>query len=117
MRARYVQINGELVPANEVAIAAQEPTGPYVQGALKPFISMIDGREVTSRLQYEADCRAHGYTIIGNEIDALMKPRPLPDDPERRELIAAQIRELGYHGMKKALKRDVDFIRWNSRKE
>ena len=118
MRARYVQIDGELVPVNEAAErAAQEPGGPFIQGPVKPFISMLDGKEVTSLAKYRADIKARGYIEVGNEIDHLMKPRPAPEDTSRKELIAAQIRELGYHGVKKALKRDIDFIRWNSRKE
>lgn len=103
------------MPAND---AAQEKEyGVMIQGPLKPFISMLDGKEVTSRLQYQADLRAHGYVEVGNEIKHLMKRPEIPDvDPQqRRELIAAQIREMGYDGMKKALKRDIDFIKFNSR--
>ena len=119
MRQKYVAVGNKWVPANEAAIE-KECNAPYIQGAIKPFISMLDGREVTSRLQYEKDLRAHGYVCVGNDIKSLMdKPRGIPDfDPQqRRELIAAQISELGYDGMKKALKRDIDFIRWNSRKD
>ena len=115
MRQRYIAVGNKWVPANEAAV--EKSTGPMIQGALKPFISMLDGREVTSRLQYQKDLRAHGYVEVGNEVSYLAKNRPLPDpEPkQRRELIAAQIRELGYEGMKKALKRDIDFIKWNSR--
>jgi hypothetical protein len=79
---------------------------------------MLDGKEVTSRLQYEADLRAHGYVCVGNETKHLMQKPRIPDvDPQqRRELIAAQISELGHEGMKKALRRDIEFARWNSRK-
>ena len=115
MKQRYVAVGGKWVPANEAALEREH--GPMIQGALKPFVSMIDGREVTSRLQYRAELRARGLVEVGNEVEYLMKPPKLPDvDPEgRRELIAAQIRELGYDGMKKALKRDIDFIKYNSR--
>ena len=115
-RQRYVAVGNRWIPANEAAIE-KECNTHYIQGALKPFISMLDGREVTSRIQYEADLRAHGYVCVGNEVDKLMTKPKLPDvDPQqRRELIRAQISELGYDGMKKALKRDVDFIKWNSR--
>lgn len=115
MKLRYIQINGELIPADE---ATQEREyGPYVQGALKPFISMVDGKEVTSRAKYRADLRAHGYEEVGNEIEHLMKPREIPDvaPGQRKELIAAQIRELGHEGFRKALQRDVEFVKWNSR--
>ena len=115
MRQRYIERNGKWVPANEAAVEKEH--GPMIMGALKPFISMIDGKEVTSRLQYQADLRAHGYVEVGNEVDYLMKPPKLPDcDPQhRREIIRAQVNELGYDGLKRALKRDIDFIKWNSR--
>ncbi|HEY6020707.1 MAG TPA: hypothetical protein VIY48_12675 [Candidatus Paceibacterota bacterium] len=114
-RQKYVAVGNKWVPVNEAAMEKEH--GPMIQGALKPFISMLDGKEVTSRLQYQADLRAHGYVEVGNEVDHLMKSRKLPDvDPQqRKELIAAQIRELGYKGLKNALKRDIDFIRFNSR--
>ena len=113
-RQRYIAVGNKWVPINEAA--ADKEYGVIIQGPLKPFISMIDGKEVTSRQQYQADLRAHGYVEVGNEVKHLTKP-PVPDvDPQqRRELIAAQIRELGYDGVKKALKRDIDFIRYNSR--
>ncbi len=116
MTQKYVAVGNKWVPANEAAVE-KECNAPMIQGALKPFISMIDGKEVTSRLAYRAELRAHGLVEVGNEIDHLMKPRTLTDvDPQhRRELIKAQINELGYNGLKKALKRDIDFIKWNSR--
>lgn len=116
MRERYIYYGTDAVRVDE---NAPNPVFPEIIGPLKPFISMIDGKEVTSRLQYQADLRAHGYVEVGNEVKHLMRPRSMPDpDPiGRKELIAAQIRELGYHGMKKALRRDVEFIRNNSRKD
>jgi hypothetical protein len=117
MRQRYIAVGGHWVPANEAA-AEKESNSPYIQGVLKPFISMIDGKEVTSLLQYRADLRAHGYVEVGNETKYLKTRPPIPEvDPQqRRELIVAQIREMGYEGMKKALRKDIEFSRWNSRK-
>lgn len=113
MKQRYIEQNGKWIPANEAAV---EKSSIMIQGPLKPFISMLDGKEVTSRLKYRADLRAHGYVEVGNETKYLTRqPLPDPEPEQRRELIAAQIREMGYEGMKKALKKDVDFIRWNSR--
>ena len=116
MKQRYIAVGNRWVPANEAALE-KESDAPMIQGALKPFISMIDGREVTSRLAYRAELRARGLVEVGNEVDYLMKSPGLPDaaPQERRELIRAQINELGYNGLKKALKRDIDFIKWNSR--
>ena len=116
MKQKYIAVGNRWVPANEAA-EEKECSAPMIQGALKPFISQFDGKEYTSRLAYRAELRARGLIEVGNEVEHLMKPRPLPDaDPQhRREIIAAQINELGYRGLKKALKRDIDFIKWNSR--
>jgi predicted lipid carrier protein YhbT len=115
MKQKYIAVGNKWIPVNEAA--ADKEYGVMIQGPLKPFISMLDGKEVTSRLQYQADLKAHGYVEVGNEVSHLMKHSTIPDvDPQhRRELIAAQIRELGYEGTKKALKRDIDFVKWNSR--
>ena len=48
-----------------------------VIGACKPFVSMLDGREVTSLAKYRADLRAHGMVELGNE-QVKPKPRKLP---------------------------------------
>jgi len=114
VKQRYIAVGNKWVPANEAAV--EKSTGVMIQGALKPFISMLDGKEVTSRLQYQADLRAHGYVEVGNEVKYLTKKSlPDPEPEQRRDLIAAQIRELGYQGMKLAIKKDIDFIKWNSR--
>lgn len=116
MRQRYIAVGSKWVPINEAAVEKEH--GPMIQGALKPFISMLDGKEVTSRTQYQADLRAHGYVEVGNEVGHLMNRPAIPDvaPQQRRELIAAQIREMGYEGMKRALRKDIEFSRWNSRK-
>jgi hypothetical protein len=111
-RQKYIAVGNRWVPANEAAV--ERAAGPMIQGAPKPFVSMVDGKLVTSLAKYRADLRAHGYEEVGDQVE-YMKPRAPSHDPELKELIAAQFRELGYDGMKKALRRDIEFIRNNSR--
>ena len=115
MKTRYIQcpVTGNLVPVEEYR--AVDPDAPMVIPDIAPYQSMIDGRMITSRSQHREHLRAHGCIEIGNErIDATPKGVPDVDPQHRKELIAAQIRELGHEGFKKAMKRDVDFIKWNS---
>lgn len=96
-------------------VSYSEYPGTLVMPDIKPYKSMIDGSEITSRSRHRKHLREHDCFEIGNDTAALFKKPDLTLDPERKELIAAQIRELGHDGLKKALKRDIDFIRWNSR--
>lgn len=41
---------------------------------IKPYKSMIDGREITSRSRHREHLRAHGCIEIGNETKHLMNP-------------------------------------------
>jgi len=111
---RWIQVDGQLIPADEVTAKSE---GHFVQGAIKPFVSMVDGKTYDSRYAYEREVHARGYEIVGNDIDHLLKPRTIPDfaPQERKELIRTQIMNMGHEGFKKALSRDVEFVKWNSR--
>ena len=77
---------------------------------------MVDGSEITSRSKHTLHLKKHGCQEVGNEISALMKRGSSDVDPKgRKELIVAQIQALGHEGFKKAIQKDVDFIKWNSR--
>jgi hypothetical protein len=93
-----------------------DPNAPMVMPDIQPYQSMADGSWITSRSQHREHLKAHGCIEIGNEVDHLMKPRQLDVDPQhRKELLVAQIQQMGHEGFKKALRRDIDFIKWNSR--
>lgn len=116
MRRRYIQcpVTHNLIPVEEYR--SIEPKSAMVMPDIEPYQSMADGTWITSRSQHREHLKRHGCIEIGNEkIDTT--PRGIPDvaPQERKELIAAQIREMGHEGFKRAMKRDVDFIKWNSR--
>lgn len=68
--ARWIQINGELVPAEQ---AYNPPMGPTVLGDIKPYRSMIDGSMIESRSRHREHLKAHGMVEVGND-SSLNKP-------------------------------------------
>ena len=112
MRRVWVYIDGV---AYEKGTEPKAP-GPIIMPDIAPYRSMIDGRMITSRSVHREHLRAHGYTEIGNE--PLPVQTPLDVAPEKRkELIRAQIDAMSQAEFKRAIKRDVDRVKWNSRKE
>lgn len=112
MRRRFVQINGELV---EYGQHAAEPVAPLVMPDIKPYTSMIDGREITSRSVHRDHLRQHGCVEIGNE--ALKgAPQGIPDvlPQKRKELIQAQIDAMSHEEFKAAIKKDADRVKWET---
>lgn len=89
MRRRYVQIDGELIEVGMDYV--QEPKSDYhIMPDIKPYRSMIDGREISSRSTHREHLRAHGCIEVGNETKHLMsKVRPLESPPGLKETIAA----------------------------
>lgn len=112
MRQRYIQRDdGKLVLAEDYYA---DPVAPMVMGDIQPYTSMIDGSTISSRSHHRAHLKQHGCIEIGNETKYLQqKPAPLPDG--RKELIVSQVQRMGHEGFKRAVKNDVDFIKWNSR--
>ena len=116
MRRAYVYVDGIAYEKGTEPRAS----GPMVMGDIKPYRSMIDGREITSRSKHREHLRAHGYQEIGNDISALLKPaQGIPDvNPQgRKELIRAQIDAMSHAEFKRAVTRDIERVKWNSRKE
>lgn len=116
MKRRFVQIDGELVEVTDGV--ASQPMAHEVIGEIQPYRSMIDGTMITSRAQHREHLKKHGCKEVGNEIQALMKqPRGLPDvsPQKRKELIVAQVQAMSERQFRQALKKDIDFVKWNSR--
>ncbi len=77
VRSRWIQVDGQLVPADEYA--PPEPAAPMIMPDIQPYTSMIDGSTITSRSHHRTHLRAHGYIEIGNE-----KLEPKPESGERK---------------------------------
>jgi len=99
MRKRYVYRNGEMVEVGADYVTAPRTTSFQVMPDIKPYQSMIDGREITSRSRHREHLKAHGCIEVGNETKHLMnperdgRPKPLPGlARELREIAAAKLR-------------------------
>ncbi len=91
MRKRYVQRNGELVEVGLDYIP--EPRTPMIYGDIKPYKSMIDGSEITSRSKHREHLRAHNCIEVGNEIKHL-QPKPLTSPPGLKETLIRATNEV-----------------------
>ena len=111
----YVQVNGVLYERGT------EPASdaPMVMPDIAPYRSMIDGSLISSRSRHREHLKAHGYVEIGNDSSLKQPPQPIPDcNPHgRKELIRQQINRMTHKEFKSALRREVEYIRWNSRKD
>ena len=86
MRRRFVQINGELVEVGADYVAPPRSTSAQIIGDIKPYKSMIDGREITSRSKHREHLREHRCIEVGNETKYL-KPKPLTSPPGLKDAI------------------------------
>lgn len=116
MRRRFIQIDGELVEVTPNYVP--DPAAPRVMPDIEPYQSMIDGSIITSRSRHREHLRAHGYEEVGNDSSLTKPPAPIPDvNPGgRKELIRRQIDSMTHAEFRRVLQRDLDNIRWNSRK-
>lgn len=108
MRTRYVQCKGKLVLVEE-----KRSMGTLIMPDIEPYQSMVDGSLITSRSRHREHLKQHGCVELGNE-KPVYQGIPDTDAKQRKELIVAQIQEMGHEGFKRAMKRDIDFIKWNS---
>lgn len=113
MRRSFVQINGVLYEKGT------EPRGEglLIMGDITPYKSMLTGEEISSRSKHREHLRAHGAVEVGND-SSLSKPYTgIPDvaPQQRSELIRAQVNDMTHEQFKRAVKKDLDNLRWNSR--
>lgn len=76
MRRRFVQINGELVEVGPDYLPTPR-ADHHVMPDIKPYKSMIDGKEITSRSHHREHLRAHGCVEIGNDSSLYQRPKPI----------------------------------------
>lgn len=91
MRKRYVQIGMELHEVTDDFVP--EPRLQII-GDIKPYISMIDGSEITSRSRHREHLRTHGCIEVGND-SSLSRPRkPLESPPGLKEKIIQAVNQV-----------------------
>ena len=115
MRRRFVQINGELVEiTNEV-----KPQVHEVISEIKGYRSMVDGSWIDSRTKHREHLKRHNCIEVGNDSRLWAGPKGIPDvaQQQRKEIIRAQIDSMRHEDVKRMVRRDLDNLRWNTRKD
>ena len=93
MRQRFVQIDGKLVEVSRDW--TPEPTHDYhIMPDIKPYRSMIDGSEISSRSRHREHLRDHGCVEIGNDSSLWRKPKPLESPPGLKEKIIRAVNQV-----------------------
>lgn len=112
---RYVQIDGVLYEKG----SEPRSDAPMVMPDIDEYTSMIDGTRIRSRSQHREHLRAHGCVEVGNDVPKHYEYKGIPDaaPQQRRELIRAQFDALTHRQFKDAIRKDVQRIKWNSRKD
>lgn len=95
-RRRWIQDGetGELIEVSTDYV--QPPNGPFIQGDIQPYRSMVDGRMVTSRSQHRSMLKQHGLIEVGNETKYLKSRKPAPPPGLKDAIIGAVKRHRGY---------------------
>ena len=119
MRKSYVQIDGVLY---EKGTEPTEPLAPMVIPDIKPYTSMADGSRITSRSAHREMLRRNNCVEVGNETkshlgyyDKVAKQVEATQRESRVGLLRAQFDAMTDRQVRAAVKRDADFVTWNSR--
>lgn len=115
MRKRYVQVGGVLYERG----TEPQSEAPMIMPDIAPYRSMITGELIGSRSTHREHLRAHGYEEVGNDSSLGRWRAEAPDvNPQgRKELIRRQVDRMTNSEFKSALRREIQHIRWNSRKD
>ena len=97
--------------------AAEEYAGRVhthmVMPDIAPYQSMADGTMIESRSKHQEHLARHGMRVVEpGEIGA--KPAPKQDSGIKQEYVSKFIHGMTHEERKAAVRREVDFINWNS---
>jgi len=94
MRRRWVyDKNGRAIEVTQDW--TPEPRSDYhVMPDIKPYRSMIDGREITSRSRHREHLRAHNCVEVGNDSSLSKPPKPLQPPPGLKEKIIRAVEQV-----------------------
>jgi len=72
-----------------------EPRSDYhIMPDIKPYISQIDGREITSRSRHREHLREHNCVEVGNDSSLHQKPKPLQSPPGLKEHVIRAVNQV-----------------------
>jgi len=66
----------------------------HIMPDIKPYRSMIDGREITSRSRHREHLRAHNCVEVGNDSSLSKPPKPLQPPPGLKEKIIRAVEQV-----------------------
>lgn len=116
-RRRFVQMeNGELAEVVD-GYLVRERKSADVMPDIQPYRSMVTGEMITSRSQHREHLKAHGMREVGNEVKYITNSS-IPDvaPQQRKELIRAQVDSMTEAQFRRALDRDIQYAKWNTRR-
>ena len=92
--------------------------GVEIMPDIQPYKSMADGSIITSRSKHREHLHRHNMIEVGND-PSLGKPHRIPDTaPQQRiDLLRAQFDAIDNRTFRQFMKRDIDRVKWNSRKD
>ena len=95
------------------------PDRVQIMPEIEPYRSMITGELITSRAKHREHLRRHGMVELGNDSSLKATYKGMPDtSPQRRkELLIAQVNAMTHEQFKQAGKRDLDYLRWQTRQD
>ena len=91
MRKRYIYSGNKAILVEKSSVSVL----PLIMPDIKPYKSMIDGREITSRSRHREHLREHNCIEVGNDSSLSRPPQPLTSPPGLKEKIirAVEIEE------------------------
>ena len=84
----------------------------FIDGDIKPYKSMIDGRMITSRSQHKRHLKANNCIEVGNE--TMQNTAPPPVDSKRRDILRAQLANMTHSQANKILSKLRDDLRFSN---
>lgn len=119
MRRRYVyDRNGNATEITDGRAIAVHHIMPDING----YKSMVDGSWIDSRAKHKDHLKRHAMREVdASEVseERIKNHKGIPDvaPQQRLELIRAQVDAMSQDEFKRALQRDIDNARWNSRND
>jgi hypothetical protein len=104
VRKRYIQIDGVLYERG-----TEPMSSIHIIPDIKPYKSMIDGTWITSRSKHREHLKANNCVEVGDQVD--LTPQ------QRKEFIVHQFSSMTDAEVRQMVRRDVQNVRWNSRKD
>lgn len=85
--------DGECVFIDETYFTPQVKTFDIMPD-IKPYKSMIDGSEITSRSRHREHLKEHGCVEVGNDSSLFRPPKPLESPPGLKEKIIRAVNQI-----------------------